>query len=210
MMKKLLTALFLLLTAAAACVAQNIEPGTPEATPTPSATAPVIRDAPAMPQILALPKDSFGFETKEQRAARINFAIQQSVMKSVDGNLAGYKPPVIPREWRPFVALGAFAAGMLLTNPFSIPFGYYPMKSSTNPFTIAKIPGMAPFENDYSPEHFPQAVRAEFDPVSGKYKQVMVDWSEYQSSLSRSMGEMHIYESVPQIPVTGTERMMMR
>ena len=209
-MKKFLTMLFLLLATAALCKAQNIETDTLSTRATPRSTTPVFMDAPAMPQMLALPKESFEFETKEQRAARINFAIQQSVMESVDGNLAGYRPPVIPKEWKPFVIVGAFAANMLLTNPFSIPFGYYPMTSYSNPLTIAKIPGMAPFERSYSPEAFPQAVRAEYDPLTGKHKQVMVDWSEYQNSLSRSMGEMHIYESVPQIPVTATERMMGR
>ena len=149
------------------------------------------------------------FETKEERAARINAFVANSVRQATGISLSRFSVPQVSNEWKPVVSGLVLVSSLFLSNPFGIPFGYMPMDNPSNPYALAKIPGMAPVETYYGPEAFPQAVRTEYDASTGKYKQVMVDWSEFQSNLSFSFGNYYGSKAVPKIPVTETERRMM-
>ena len=78
----------------------------------------------------------------------------------------------------------------------------------SSPFLSAKVPGgaPAPYAYKYTPEQFPQAIKSEYDPVTGTYKQVMVDWNEYQKELSRSLGRQSFSTPVPNAPGTPVKR----
>ena len=167
---------------------------------------PVMGTAPApgirQPSILRPPL----FETKEQRAARINAAVQANVMNYMDQSLAWYRPPKLSRE----VKMALFMASLFLSNPYGFREGYVPLMNHSFPFIEAKTPGMAPYDNPYSPDRFPQAIRSEYDFATGKYKQVMVPWDEYEKNMARSFGGAYNSTPVPKIAVTPVEREMQR
>lgn len=146
------------------------------------------------------------FETKEQRAARINAAVQANVMNYMDQSLAWYRPPKLSRE----VKMALFMASLFLSNPYGFREGYVPLMNHSFPFIEAKTPGMAPYDNPYSPDRFPQAIRSEYDFATGKYKQVMVPWDEYEKNMARSFGGAYNSTPVPKIAVTPVEREMQR
>lgn len=155
---------------------------------------------------LMLPRQTLlmpSFETKEQRAARINQQTFDAVMTSVDQNLYWHRPPEIPKQWMPVL----FVARLFLSNPYAFPEGYVPMMNASFPFIYAKTPGMAPYENPYTTDMFPKCIDSEYDFSTGTYKQVMVDWSEVQNRMSSSSFGRY-YQPVPSIPVTPVERMM--
>ncbi len=170
------------------------------------APLPVMGTAPApgirQPSILRPPL----FETKEQRAARINAAVQANVMNYMDQSLAWYRPPKLSRE----VKMALFMASLFLSNPYGFREGYVPLMNHSFPFIEAKTPGMAPYDNPYSPDRFPQAIRSEYDFATGKYKQVMVPWDEYEKNMARSFGGAYNTAPVPKIAVTPVEREMQR
>ena len=123
-----------------------------------------------------------GIETKEQRAARINEQTFTSVMESVDKYLLWYRPPKLTKPWKQILG----AARLFLSNPYGFPEGCVPLMNASFPFIYAKTPGMAPYDNPYTSDQFPKCIESEYDAATGTYKQVMVDWSEVQSKLSKS------------------------
>lgn len=146
------------------------------------------------------------FETKEQRAARINAAVQANVMNYMDQSLAWYRPPKLSKEYR----AALFVASLFLSNPYGFRSGYVPLMNHSFPFIEAKTPGMAPYDNPYSPDRIPQTVRTEYDFATGKYKQVMVPWEEYEKSMARNFGGAYNTSPVPKIGVTPVEREIQR
>ena len=156
-----------------------------------------------MPNSLDLPSE---FETKEQRAARINAQTYTDVMSSVDDGLSWYKPPKLSPA-----VMGLFAVlKLFLTSPYKIPDGYVPVMSASNPFMVIKTPGGAPFENPYSPDKFPQAVRMEYDMATGTYKPVMVDWNQYQKDLFKAGFNAPLYnnEPIPKVKLAPGDRIV--
>ena len=152
-----------------------------------------------MPGILS----PVGFETKEQRAARINAATSASVMESVNQNMVWYRPPQLSPEAR----AALFVAGLFLSNPFGFRDGTVPLMNASNPFVFATTPGWAPSVNPYSPDSFPQTVRTEYDFATGTYKTVARPWSEVQVDLSRGVsGSTFRTEPIPRIYLTPAER----
>ncbi|MCQ2160947.1 MAG: hypothetical protein MJY97_07660 [Bacteroidales bacterium] len=151
-----------------------------------------------VPSILVMPQ---GFETMEQRAARINFQTFNSVMTSVDLNLYWHRLPKMPKPWKQ--TLGA--AKLFLSNPNGFPEGCVPLMNASFPFIYAKIPGMAPYDNPYTSDQFPKCIDSEYDFATGTYKQVMVDWAEVQNRMSAT-GQSS--QPVPSVPITPVERMM--
>ena len=123
-----------------------------------------------------------GIETKEQRAARINEQTFTSVMESVDKYLLWYRPPKLTKPWKQILG----AARLFLSNPYGFPEGCVPLMNASFPFIYAKTPGMAPYDNPYTSDQFPKCIESEYDAAIGTYKQVMVDWSEVQSKISKS------------------------
>ena len=170
------------------------------------APLPVMGTAPApgirQPSILRPPL----FETKEQRAARVNQRVRNSLLGSMDYELQWYRPPKLSREVRAALAVARFFLG----NPYGFREGYVPLMNHSFPFIEAKTPGMAPYDSPYSPEYFPQTVRTEYDFATGKYKQVMVPWDEYEKNMARSFGGAYNSTPVPKIAVTPVEREMQR
>ncbi|MBO7077873.1 MAG: hypothetical protein J6W01_06475, partial [Bacteroidales bacterium] len=80
---------------------------------------------------------SIGFESREERAARINAATSANVLSSMGKNLDLYRPPHLSRE----EILALKILRMFLSNPFGFPEGAVPMMSTSNPFVFAKTPG---------------------------------------------------------------------
>ncbi len=179
--------------------ALNIKPDTvsinPRLFPMPSLTP-----APGLPAYLAPPV----FETKEQRAARINARVQADLMQPVRQNLQWIMPPMLSRKEQIMLRV----AGLFLTSPYKIPDGCVPVMNPSNPFVFLKTPGQAPYEHPYSPENFPQCIRAEYDFASGTYKQVMVPWDSFAANMNRSFGGPYIYAPVPRMYFTSTERVL--
>lgn len=145
------------------------------------------------------------FETKEQRAARINARTFYSLRQSVDYNLTWYRPPHYTQGEKILYSILA----LFLSAPFGYKEGYTPLMNPNNPFVYAKIPGMAPYDNPYSPENFPQTVRTEYDFATGTYKTVMVGWEDFQKSLlARPGGNSFGNAPIPQVVVTPGDRIV--
>ena len=153
-----------------------------------------------------LSTNPFGFETKEEFAARINAAAFDRVMSSIDKDLYWHRPP----KYSKGVYYAMFIANPFLSNVFDYPDHYAPLFNPYFNLLFVYVPGMAPYEHIYSPEFFPQSISTEFDPATGKYKQVMVDWTDVQKNMARSFGGSYKTEPVPKIPVTPVERSMER
>ena len=145
------------------------------------------------------------FETKEQRAARINARTFYSLRQSVDQNLRWHRLPHYSKEEQALF----FVLQLFLSAPFGYKEGYTPLMNPNNPFVYAKIPGMAPYDNPYSPENFPQTVRTEYDFATGTYKTVMVGWEDFQKSLLvRPGGNSFGNAPIPQVVVTPGDRIV--
>lgn len=145
------------------------------------------------------------FETKEQRAARINARTFYSVQQSVDQNLRWYRLPHYTQGEKALF----FVLGLFLSAPFGFREGYTPLMNPSNPFVYAKTPGMAPYDNPYSPEYFPQTIKTEYDFATGTYKTVMVGWEDFQKSLLvNPRGSSFGNTAVPQIPLTPGDRIV--
>lgn len=147
-----------------------------------------------------------GFESREERAARINAATSASVLRSVSMNLDLYRPPHYSREEIPALKI----LRLFLSNPFGFPEGTVPMMSTSNPFVYAKTPGWAPYENPYSPDKIPQTVRTEYDFATGTYKLIPRPWSEVQMDLSRSTSAPFNNAPLPRFYTNATERRIMQ
>ena len=132
----------------------------------------------AMPSFLS--PEPLPFETKEQRAARLNALIYGSVMTATGKSLLWDRPAFFTKKEKYIYR----ALGLFLSNPYSVPDGCIPLMNSTFPFIFALVPGPAPYRSEYSPERFPQCIRTEYDFATGTYKQVPVGWAEYQKKLS--------------------------
>ena len=138
------------------------------------------------------------FETKEQRAARINAQISANLMSSVDYNLSWYRPPHLTGLQKTLV----YAGRLFLTSPYSFPKGAVPVMNASNPFLYNYAPGWAPFEHPYSPDRFPQSIRLDLDFSTGTYKQVMVKWEDLQKSMGTRFGNSsQQYAPVPPDPL---------
>lgn len=138
------------------------------------------------------------FETKEQRAARINARTSASLMTSVDYNLSWYRPPQLTDAQKTLL----FAGTLFLTSPYSFPQGAVPVMNASNPFIHAYTPGWAPYGHPYSPSLFPQSIRVELDFNTGTYKQVIVQWEDVQKSMARSFGDIgQQYAPIPTDPL---------
>lgn len=145
------------------------------------------------------------FETKEQRAARINARTFYSLRQSIDYNLSWYRPPHYTQGEKILYSILA----LFLSNPFGYREGYVPLMSHSNPFVYAKIPGMAPYDNPYSPEYFPQTIKTEYDFATGTYKTVMVGWEDFQKSLLvRPGGSSFGNAPIPRVEVTPGDRIV--
>ena len=122
------------------------------------------------------------FETKIQKAARINMQTYSSVRSSVDHNLDFYRIHIFNDSmtdgWNLAFNAAMIVAGLFFSPQFSVPYGYVPV-DYTVPFLYTKIPGWGPdpYSWMYSPENIPQCITSEFDEATGTYKQVMVDWN---------------------------------
>ena len=158
--------------------------------------------SPDLPSFLA--PDQFGYETREELAARVDASTKARVMASIDQDLYWHRLPKLSRP----AMLAYSLAGLFLSNPFGFREGYVPLMNPSFPFIDVYTPGMAPYELQYSSDFFPRAVDVEFDLSSGTYKQKTVDWTELQKNMARSFGGAYRYEPVPQIPVTPVERAM--
>ena len=134
------------------------------------------------------------FETKEERAARINLETFHRVMSSVRMNLQSFTPP---------------ARRQFITSPYQSPLGTVPVMNATNPFIYARTPGMAPYAYPYSPDAFPQSIRVEFDFTSGTYRQVMVKWDDLEKSMARSFGGPYRNEPIPRMRFTSTDDLIL-
>ena len=138
------------------------------------------------------------FETKEQRAERINAMTSASLMSSLNYNLSWYRPPHLSEgaKW------ALFAGSLFLSNPYAFPKGTVPMMNTSNPFIYAYTPGWAPYDHPYSPDLFPQSIRLEFDFTTGTYKQVMVKWDDFQKNMANSFGNSYQqYAPIPTDPL---------
>ena len=140
-------------------------------------------------------------ETKEQRAARINQRTFDAVTLSIDQGLYWHRVPTPPKEW--YVVLAA--ARLFLSNPYAFPEGCVPLMNASFPFIYAKTPGMAPYDNPYTSDQFPKCIESEYDFATGTYKQVMVDWTDFQKNMSKSYMERSV-QPIPAVPVTPVER----
>lgn len=119
-----------------------------------------------------LSPDAPHFETAAEKAAKINARTFDSVMSSVDKNLAWYRlPKFTPAQKNLFFLLGLF-----LSAPPRLP----------TPGNFQNPPGMAPADNPYSPDRIPQLITSEYDFATGTYKPVMVSPEEFQKRLSDS------------------------
>lgn len=143
-------------------------------------------------------------ETKEYRAHAANSKAVASVTSSVRHNLSHTFRP-IQQQYMPLLMLG----GLFLSPQFSVPYGYYPMMSPSNPFAIAKTPGWAPEQNMYGPDVIPQAIELEYDVATGTYKQKMVDWNVLQKRLSTINPSNFNIAPVPRVPLNDVERRVM-
>lgn len=147
-----------------------------------------------------------GFESREERAARINAATSANVLRTMGKNLDLYRPPHFSRE----EILALKILRLFLSNPFGFAEGTVPMMSTSNPFVYAKTPGWAPYENPYSPDKIPQTIRTEYDFATGTYKTVARPWSEVQMDLSRGTSASFNNTPIPRVYMNATERQIMQ
>ena len=164
---------------------------------------PLITD-PALPPIklpdyLSVPSE---YETKEQRAARTNARTALDVKAATDQGLKWYKPPKLTSTQKALFAVGK----MLFSNPNAFQKGAVPMSNSSFPYIFAVTPGGAPYESPYSPDKIPQCIKLEYDMATGTYKQVMVDWKEYQKELNARFNIPIENKPIPKVPLAPGDR----
>ena len=141
----------------------------------------------------------------------LNEAAREGVMSYIGSRFASEKIPEIPM----YVMIPLALSGMFLWNdPWSAieeyklgyhQHGYVPL-SMTNPFVSAWLPGWAPYEDLSGGEFFPKAVETEFDIATGKFRQVAVDWTEYQKKLDMTQMRYQSSTAVPFMPLNAVER----
>ena len=150
-------------------------------------------------------------ESPEARAERLNEAAREGVMSYIGSRFASEKVPEIPM----YVIIPLALSGMFLWNdPWSAIGGYklgyhqhgYVPLSMTTPFVSAWLPGWAPYEDLSGGEFFPKAVETEFDIATGKFRQVAVDWTEYQKKLDMTQMRYQSSTAVPFMPLNAVER----
>ena len=166
---------------------------------------PLITD-PALPPIklpdyLSIPT---GYETKEERAARINAQTATSVKAHIDESLKWVRPPVFTPTQKALLTVGK----LIFSNPNAFQKGTVPMSNSSFPFIFAPTPPGAPYESPYSPEKFPQTIKWEYDMATNTYKPVMVDWKQYQKDLKKAGFNAPLYENkpIPKVPLAPGDR----
>lgn len=164
-----------------------------------------VLDHPMAPYGMFSKLDAPMFETREQRALRLQSRAVASIMPSVRADLSqSFKP--IPYQYIPLALLAQF----FFTPQFSPPPGFHAMIGSSNPFIMAKIPGWAPESAGmYSPSVIPQAVELEYDFSTGTYRQKMVDWKVYEKRLNSINPSNFNITPVPRIPINDVERRIM-
>ena len=155
-----------------------------------------------MPDMLSPFPD--GFETKEQRAARLNAQAFNGVKDYIDHDLAWYKPP----KYSPAVKSLFTVLKLFLVSPYKFQDGYVPVMSASNPFMAVKTPGWAPEERPYSPEKIPPCIKWEYDIATETYKPVMVEWIQYQKDLLNAGFNTPFYNNapIPQVPLAPGDR----
>lgn len=159
-------------------------------------------------------KFTFGdddFETPEMRAARLNEMAREGVMSYIGSRFEYEKMPELPA----YVMIPMALSGLFLWNDawsaiggYKVSYqrhGYVPL-SMTTPFISAWLPGWAPYENLSGEDFFPKAVEAEFDIATGKFRQVSVDWNEYQKKLDMTRMRYNSSTAVPFKPLNAVER----
>lgn len=176
-------------------------------------TLSVKRDIPILKEYLVPPElplpsilspDLLDFKSKEEVAALVDMIVAADVTSSVDYYLQWSRSPKLA-YWQKALL---FVGSLLLPYTSRFPDGYVPLMNHSFPFIYAKTPGMAPYDNPYSPENFPQCIRSEYDSSTGTYKQVMVDWAEVEKNMSVRFGPGFNTQPIPKVPVTPVERMM--
>ncbi len=130
---------------------------------------------------LAIPK----FESKEQKARRIN----DKIRSQVTANILHFALPQIRNQvYQPFLS--------------GTPAGYVRL-SGSNPSILGREPGKYPYDNPYSPENFPQTVKLEYDMATGTYKAVPVKWDDYMKSQNFRFNAGNINNApIPQVNLT--------
>jgi len=123
----------------------------------------------------------FDYESYEQWAQRMNCQAHKNMMESVGLSFKGAKTFThfsihLPTNFSHYLNISLYHD--------RFPAGCVPVMNSSFPFIYAKVPGCAPVENKYSPDKFPQCVKAEYDSITGTYKQSIVnrDYSNRQLS----------------------------
>jgi len=159
---------------------------------------------PELPMPSILSPDQLDFKSKEEVAAMVDMMVATDVTSSVDYYLQWSRSPKLAQWQRALLIIGSFF--LPFTSRF--PEGYVPLMNHSFPFIYAKTPGMAPYDNPYSPENFPQCIRSEYDSSTGTYKQVMVDWAEFEKNMSERFVPSINTQPIPKMPVTPVERMM--
>ena len=156
-----------------------------------------------LPEILNPFPDAF--ETKEQRAARLNAQARTGLMNSIDYDLAWYKPPKLSPAVKNLLSV----LKLFLVSPFKFQDGYVPVMNASNPFMALKTPGWAPEANPYSAESFPPCIKLEFDVATGTYKQVMVDWKQYEKDFNKAFNKpLYNTDPIPQVPLSPGDRIV--
>lgn len=142
------------------------------------------------------------YESKEERAVRINRETFLRTMEALNRDLAPYRPP----HYSPAMKLLLQAGKKFLSNPYALPKDAVPVMNASNPFIYVITPGMKPYEHLYSSDRFPQAIRSEFDFATGQYRMVMVPWDEFQQNLARSMGGSPVrMEPIPKMRLSSAD-----
>lgn len=158
----------------------------------------------SVPSLLSL--EPLPFETKEQRAARLNALTFSNVMGATGRNLYWDRLSVLTKKQKIVYRV----LGLFLSNPYALPDGCVPVMNSSFPFSFVLVPGGAPYQSVYSPEYFPQCIKTEYDFASGTYKQVPVDWVEFRQKLSASTSFHGSFDTtpVPKAVLSPGERIM--
>lgn len=141
-----------------------------------------------------------GSEMYGQLNCRTSFLTPNQIMQITSMHLNWGAPARIPMVWAILLKLST----LFLSNPSAVPEGYMALNPSS-PFLLVKIPGMAPSLNPYSSEQIPLCIKTEFNFSTGKYEQVMVDWSEVQFKMNNSRIEI-LRQTLPVLPPSPADR----
>lgn len=138
---------------------------------------------------LAIPR----FESKEQKARRINDKIRSQVTQ----NIFRFALPQIRNQvYAPFLS--------------GTPAGFVRL-SGSNPSILGREPGKYPYDNPYSPENFPQTIRLEYDMATGTYKAVPVKWDDYTKAYNYRFNPGNVSNApIPQVNLTPGDQIIRR